>query len=95
MCYSCADEFERKRSNMADTRQFVAYISGDARNVTTWTGGQIMKITQHGMSRSGFHGSEIHYWRAVDDGGRQWYGRNGGPGMSVMMRRAGVKNRGY
>lgn len=93
MCYPCADKLQR--GDMEATQQFCAYIASDGKTVTTWTGGYLMLITQHGQSHNGFHGSTIHYWRATDDAGRRWYGRNGGNGMSVMMKRVGVKKRGY
>lgn len=86
ICHSCADAMQRNELNAVD--KTVAYVSGDGKAVTTWTGGRLMTITQHGSAPNGWHGSQIHYWRAVDDNNRGWYGRNAGNGMCITMRKA-------
>jgi len=90
-CYPCADA--RERAAFADASMtgapFAAYVSA-AGDLTTWTGGVLAsRVTAaHGVSRSGWHGSEVHSWRFRAADGSFWYGRNGGPGMVITVRRA-------
>jgi hypothetical protein len=87
MCYACTDDTQRAEFATADT--FGAYVSS-AGHLTTWSGGVLAKgITyRHGVSRNGWHGSEIHSWRFRADDGSEWYGRNAGPGMCITVRKA-------
>ena len=89
ICYADADK--RARADLsaagAEGQPFGGgYISSDDSMITTWTGGKLARITRTGVSRSGFNGSEIHSYRATDRDGRVWYGRNGGPGMTITLR---------
>lgn len=85
MCYACADSAQAAEMSTAGT--VTAYISGDGRNLTTWTGGVLARVTEHGHSaRAGF-GHGLHYWTVRDSDGATWHGRNGGPGMVVTVRR--------
>jgi hypothetical protein len=90
ICYTHANELEAAtmREHGEAGAVFTAYISSDGRNVTTWLGAVLARVTEHGSSRTGWNGSEVHTWRATDTDGRQWYGRNAGPGMVVMLRPA-------
>jgi hypothetical protein len=90
-CYPCADASEREAFETADT--FTAYVSMDGRRLTTWPGGTLAHtvIGRHGVSRSGWHGSEVHSWRfftGIGAARTEWYGRNAGPGMVITVRRA-------
>ena len=84
LCYPCCDARERETFAAADT--FGAYLSGDGRKVTTWPGGELATVTYRRRHRGGFGGE----WWTVDatapDGAR-WYGRGGGPGMFVRLKR--------
>lgn len=87
LCYPCADESERDA--MRDASSFVAYVSSSG-DLTTWSGGLLARGVpyMHGVSRNGWHGSEIHSWRFRSDDGSEWYGRNAGAGMVIRVRRA-------
>ncbi len=88
ICYAHADQSEREAIAAAGGRgeRFTAYVSGDGRAITTWTGGVLARVTEHGSSRSGFYDSMIHYWTATTPDGRVWFGRNGGTGMAITLR---------
>lgn len=86
MCYACADREQRERVTTDD--KIFGYVSGDERAITTWTGGELMKVTEMGKSRSGWYSSEIFYIRATAPDGSHWYGKNGGSGMCITMKRA-------
>ena len=82
-CYPCADARQLVEMGTADV--FGAYVSANMREMTTWSGGTLARVTCHTVSyRTGF-GGEMHYWSAVGGDGRQWHGRNGGPGMYVNL----------
>lgn len=88
VCYVCTDALQRfDWQETAPGGKFGAYVSTDGRRIMTWTGGELARVTEHGTSRAGFHGSTLHYWSAVDSAGNGWHGRNGGPGMHVTMTR--------
>lgn len=92
MCYPCADAHER--AAMRTSPYVVAYISGDASTVTTWTGGTLATVDQHDRRQrgqrqytpSGGYWTR-HVWHATDPHGGRWYGVNDGPGMAVRLRR--------
>lgn len=90
LCYLCADDRQRASFLVAGMtgEPFGAYVSSSG-DLTTWTGGVLARGVSraHGVSRSGFHGSEVHDWR-FRIGDAEWYGRNGGPGMAITVRRA-------
>lgn len=90
MCPLHIREAERIRMQdaWANRTTFVAYTSSDGRLITTWPGGELAKVVHSGVSNSGWNGSEIHTWRAVDPDGHTWYGRNGGNGMAITLRPA-------
>jgi hypothetical protein len=93
-CYPCAEEAERLAFRAADT--YVGYLvgtDGHALHVTTWTGAHLARVVRHTVSRSGWHGSEVHTWRAIAPDGSEWYGRNAGIGMVTTMRRARTSSR--
>jgi hypothetical protein len=85
MCYPCSERWER--SAMANANEYFGYISSDGKHLTTWTGGKLARVVTETNSRTGFHRSEIHNYRFVDDAGVRWYGKNAGRGMSIRVRR--------
>jgi hypothetical protein len=62
-----------------------AYLSGDKAQITGWKGNKLMRVTSAGRTGGGFGGTQWHV-RAVDNQGREWYGRNGGPSMYIRMK---------
>ena len=88
MCYPCADAEQRAEFAKADV--FAAYISLDGKRITTWSGGELAKVVSLGRTGGGFGGTQ-HHVRAVAPDGLHWYGRNGGTGMYVNLRRAKVR----
>lgn len=85
LCYSCADDDERAVMSWAD--QLLAYVSGDGRQLQTWTGGELARVITHSSFRGGWHRSEIHAYRFRAPDGSEWHGRNAGPGMAILVRR--------
>lgn len=87
LCYSCADDWAR--ADMRDHNSVFAYVSQDGKTVTTWTGGELARVTWHRSEvrytpTGGRY--ERHYYNARGDGG--WHGIGAGPGMYVRLRRA-------
>jgi hypothetical protein len=87
LCYGCADSWQADEMTRAET--MCLYVTGEG-HLSTWTGGILAQglPNTHGVSRSGWNGSEIHSWRFRDTQGAIWYGRNGGHGMAIRVRRA-------
>ena len=84
VCYDCADI--RQREELKDrSKPFTGYLG--ERNVTTWTGGELMRVTRETdwkIFGSHFHrGSCVH---AIDCHGKHWYGRGAGRGMCITLR---------
>jgi hypothetical protein len=87
VCYPCADTRERKAlTDLEPGQPFGAYLSGDGRAVTTWTGGLLATVTRLAGHRTGFHRSEIVYVRAVTLDGKRLHGRGAGRGMLLTIR---------
>jgi hypothetical protein len=67
----------------------VAYLSSDAGqhkgHISGWKGNELMDVISAGPTQGGFGGTQWHV-RAKDKQGREWYGRNGGPGMFIRMK---------
>lgn len=89
VCYSCADARQREDLKTAD--KFGAYLSGDGKRITTWTGGELARVVGEGQSQTGWHGSNITYVNAVAPDGSLWYGKGGGRGMCIVIRRRKAK----
>ena len=86
LCYACADNVQRQQ--MASGKTYGAYVSSDGTAITTWSGGHLATVRQSRKIGSGFgYGGQL-YVRAVDPSGAEWYGRNGGRGMCITLRRA-------
>lgn len=86
VCYDCADRLQREDMLVKD--EVWGYLSGDGKKFTTWTGGELARVTEEGAARTGWHGKEITYIRAVSPDGRRWYGKNGGRGMALRLKAA-------
>jgi hypothetical protein len=85
LCYPCCEQWQRLEFSAAD--RFSAYVSGDGKAVTTWTGGKLAIVAGMSRHRGGF-GGEYFTVQAVAPNGARWYGRGGGAGMYVNLRRA-------
>lgn len=90
MCYACADDAQRA-DLLTESRVF-AYLSGDGRKVTTWTGGELGTVTAlwRDAGRWSTYGI-VHrcYVRVTDVHGQRWHGS--GPvenGDYVRLRRS-------
>jgi hypothetical protein len=86
ICYTCADNSEREA--LRDTsKPCFAYLSGDGRKITTWTGGELMRVEREtdwqifGSRRN--RGSCV---TARDCHGKRWHGRGAGRSMCIKMR---------
>lgn len=86
ICYACADKRQRDDMRVA-IGPFYCYVSGDARGVTTWTGGTLGDVHAYGESRAGWHGGTIARFHVRDIYGRWWQGRGAGKGMACTLRR--------
>ena len=89
LCYACADG-EQRAALLDRSRPFVAYVSGDARTITTWTGGHLMPITRTlpcKLTRQSWTHDRQDYMslRAVDCHGGHWHGR-GSAGIAIRLR---------
>jgi hypothetical protein len=90
LCYSCCNTQEAAEFSAADT--FCCYLSGDGSAATTWPGGKLATVTYKKRQRGGFGGE---YWTvdAIAPDGSKWYGRGGGPGMYLRLRRRKEKQK--
>lgn len=91
MCYACADRMTLQDIETAPVGDRITlYISSDGNSVTTWTGGQMMRVVHwgsvHPWSR-GSHFGERNYIRVIDHTGHMWYG-TGANGMYATLRKA-------
>ena len=85
ICYACADE--RQRADLLDrSKPFTGYLSGDGCRFTTWTGGTLGSVVRHNVSRTAWHGAEMHHVRVVDVHGNAWFGKGAGQGMALTVR---------
>lgn len=84
LCYDCASKPDIEAVAAGET--VYAYVSTDGKQITTWPGAVLMKVTYNGTAPTGFYGSTIHYVRAVAPNGREYYGKNGGNGMAIKMK---------
>ena len=74
--------------NSPRAERYVCYLSGDGKQLTTWTGDELATVTRETTSRTGFHGSTLTHIRAIAPDGSTWYGKGAGRGMCIMIRRA-------
>lgn len=95
ICRACAER-EEYAAFMADTYEvqrdkgaFFAYISTDGRELTTWTGYKLARVTALWQTNAGFHGYHEGgrwYFTAKDANGRLWHGNSPGKGMYARAR---------
>lgn len=86
ICYPCADA--QQREELKDrSKPFVAYV-GKAGDITTWTGGHLMKIVRVRPCKltrfSYMHGKHYSSIHAVDVHGGHWAGR-GSEGIAIKL----------
>jgi hypothetical protein len=92
ICYSCADDHHR--AELETETDTIGYVSSDGKQITTWTGGELMKVvsehsTPFGKGRwYGPLSARLWYYRAVDANGNRWYGKGSGRGMNIRMHKA-------
>jgi hypothetical protein len=85
ICYACADA-EQRAELLDRSRPYSAYVSNDAKHVTTWTGGDLGDIYGWAGHRTGFSGSTQYYFRVRDVHGGWWSARGAGKGMYCTLR---------
>lgn len=86
LCYDCAEVTERANFQAAETgAQWFAYLAGDGRTVTTWTGALLATVRREWTTREGFGGATVRVW-ARDEWGRWWGGRGSGRGVYIRLR---------
>lgn len=88
ICCECADR-EQVQGLKDRSKPFGAYLDGDGRTVTTWTGGKLGTVTSshtiHLARWSYVHGKTMLAIRVRDVHGAMWHGRTS-PGMCVTLR---------
>lgn len=80
-CYPCANVAESAAFLASDT--YLGYdtptdpVAGGSRRdlITTWTGGELARVTHRWIGRGGF-GSRMVYLRAIAPDGSRWHGRH-------------------
>jgi hypothetical protein len=82
ICWTCADKEQREAMKSADS--VVLYLKD--RELTTWSGGLMARVTSRVNRRNGFHRSVIVYFQAIDLDGKRWYGTSPGDGMYARLR---------
>jgi hypothetical protein len=83
-CYACCENRESRAFEASDA--YCCYLSSDGRTATTWTGGKLAAVTSERTTRAGYCGETV-YVRATAPNGSRWYGRGGGRGMYLRLRR--------
>jgi hypothetical protein len=84
LCYACASKPDIEAVERGES--VFAYVSSDGKQITTWPGAVLMKVTYIGTANTGWHGSSVSYVQAVAPNGTRYYGKNGGSGMAIHMR---------
>lgn len=88
LCYACADS--RQRKELKGATSLVAYVASDEKTVTTWTGGELGKVTgkvECQLTRTSWvHGKSYWSYWVTDCHGQHWYGRSS-PGIAIKLRR--------
>jgi len=77
VCYACADKWQLERLKDRSS-PVIAYLQGG--DITTWTGGKLMKVVSSRHTRNGERSI-----RARDYHGGCWAGR-GSNGMAIKLR---------
>lgn len=91
VCYPCCDAWAIK--DMRANDEFMGYLSAECENVTTWTGGFMLRVTACWDKGNNMAGTVKHI-QAIDALTKtEWYGTSPGPGMYARMHRAKSKLR--
>lgn len=86
VCYGCAwSAEEHEMLAVKPGGGYTAYVSDDTKEIVTWTGGTLMIV--HAAHASKAFGRPILNFRAIDAHGHEWYGKNGGAGRVIRMKR--------
>lgn len=92
ICYDCATK-EAIEDLKIETR-LTAYVSGDNKHITTWSGGRLMDVTGMCARRAPFSkgfrtpsGERYYTIYATDVHGAKWIGTGTGGGMYCRMRK--------
>ena len=84
LCYPCADDAQRADRDRSN--DFVGYLSAShSKEITTWTGGLLARVTSTHSGRAGFGGRSLHV-EARDERGGEWYGWRSDAGWSEVIR---------
>lgn len=87
ICYECADK--EQRADLLKREPITGYLSGDGELVTTWTGGELARVTWSApcpLTRTSYtHGKSYRTINARDVHGNYWTGR-GSPGICIRLR---------
>jgi hypothetical protein len=82
ICCACADN--EQRAALATATEYAGYVDRKRKQITTWTGGKLATLTDTWTIWNNF-GGDLLCWNAVDDSGREWYGKGAGDGMITRM----------
>lgn len=90
LCYPCADAQCIAEWNETKVGEgFIGYLSVNCREVQTWTGATLAKVTRRSVSQRFAPTGGRYEWhsiRARDAAGREWYGGGPGGGMYCRLR---------
>ncbi len=81
ICFDCADR--EIREDMRTSEHASGYLKG--KEITSWSGGLLARVTYRVTRRTGFHRSERVYFDAIDLDGKRWYGNSPGDGMYARL----------
>jgi len=84
VCYPCATLIQRADLVTAD--EFTAYVSCDGTTITTWNGDKLGGVQQISNPIYTPTGGAYHIIYAKMNG-VEWWGRGGGEGMYVNLKR--------
>jgi hypothetical protein len=81
ICFDCADK--EQRDEMRTAEHYSGYLQD--REIHTWSGGLLARVTSRVTRRVGFYGSSRVYFAAIDLNGKRWYGNSPGDGMYCRL----------
>ncbi len=76
----------REQRRVREDNIAYGYLSNGGKAITTWKGGNLMKVTSMTRSKRGAFGHGLTYVKAVSPDGREWYGKGCGESMLITMR---------
>jgi len=87
ICWTCADA--EQVASLKDRKPTGGYLSSDGTTITTWTGGELARVTWSRSCKltrqSWTHGKDYRTINARDVHGNYWTGR-GSPGICINLR---------